>query len=329
MADRIKRTRRDQFSSEDVLVEALKRTSFFSLLVERVHQRKDSPQCFAGGTELFRESEMSEFDDFFDLLPIDHTSNWLTGVLNRYIWVDLGMNGYQIEVSRSDENDIAYLNDLIYKISFLERGDIPKRPTAIEQILTRCEELKDKPVIEQERALEALEKALSKTWVERVKPVPTADVMWPKGEIEIWEGSEEQRKADAKEMNRDDAVISFTARVYSGYLPGQQPVGIAITDFKDKGVDEPLYDEWVALKNRRAGRTYNTEWPEGAPFASRNARNDFILEKLQTGELLPPSNQKVYHSLKGALWSRFGVNLDDYLSGDHPSQTKSGKSGRD
>jgi hypothetical protein len=209
------------------------------------------------------------------------------------------------------------------------RGYITDQITALYRDLDRhIKTLKEAPQEKQistlERLLVVFDPAHSKirtsdhpngiSWRGRVSgEKPPADVILPTKAPELWLQSEEKRQADAKEMNRDDAVISFTARVYSGYLPGQQPVGIAITDFKDKGLDEPLYDEWVALKNRRSGRTKNTEWPEGAPFQSRNARNDYVAGAIRSGELLPPSNPNVYASMRSSFKKMYNFDLNDYL----------------
>lgn len=152
------------------------------------------------------------------------------------------------------------------------------------------------------------------SWRDRVRSdtPATADVRLPEVPPELWKGSAEQQKAAAGEMPLDEAVPAFTARVYSGLLPGQQPVGIAITDFKDG--DRPLYDEWVSLKKRINSRKDNT-WPGEYPFSSRKARNDFVFDQLEAGKLLPPSDPRTYASMKSSFSKSYDTNLDGYLPG--------------
>lgn len=231
------------------------------------------------------------------------------------------------DVHGIDFNEIFAIHDhVLYGIGLateLLRRDLPPIPDKSLQSATPDElleeycEKKGVPVdqrLEMKGAVSQLaERTTSGTWQEREKArrsLPTADVELPDSPPELWQDSQEKAQAEAGEIKLDDAIIGFTQRVYRDYLPGHCPVGMAITDYKDS--DGPFYDQWVGLKKRINGRVDKT-WPDEFPFPSRAARNDFILEQVQAGVLLPPSNQRVYQAVKSAIWNRHQVNLNDYL----------------
>ena len=298
-----------KYTAEDVLLRPLKEDPFFLEIDMRMHEAKDHLETDQDSREIFRTSELPA--SFRRLIPRDHNSNWLRSALNLHMLSVPELRDYEIDDGRLPEDNIDYLSNFIYKIRLRKRGSIPEAPTPIAQIEALVQELKQRPVEEQKRALAALNQSQNGTWVERVAVKPTADVKLPEAPPELWSGSYEQQKTAAGEMSLDDAITSFTARVYAGFLPGQQTIGLATNDFKDIG-DKPLHDAWVALRKRINSRK-DSSWPAEYPFQSKHSRNDFILENVRSGQFFPPSNPNVYSSLKIIAKQRHGINLDSYL----------------
>jgi hypothetical protein len=111
----------------------------------------------------------------------------------------------------------------------------------------------------------------------------------PEEAPELWLESEEKRQADAKEMNRDDAVISFTARVYGQWF-GDYRTGMGLSEINP--LDPDCYEELKGVRNRMNGRK------EKFPFPTVKDRNKALVEEIVQGNMLPPKSLTLHRTLE-------------------------------
>lgn len=128
------------------------------------------------------------------------------------------------------------------------------------------------------------------TWVERATKSPRRATY-----LDVPEQVPELFNARA-DKSEDD--IAFTKRVYGAGgldLLRADHTGLAMSDLST--LDEPLHKELVKTQKRLRGLKVPQELPEDCPLPTRKERNKAVIEKINSGDLNPPTDYRAVHNL--------------------------------